>query len=123
MRLELLINVQVLAPEQIPFVLSCCHFESLYELGRADKLISQKHLNVEHEWLVLDDAMLYVSVQLGNFVFDAPEHGQIVLDFLFYRIADPLLGLELPGSVLLLESVDWRSLHGAGAEAGVRRYH
>lgn len=105
MRLELLVDVQVLPPEQETFVLSGGHLVALDEFCRYDQFVLHELLDVEDEGSVLIDAVLNVAVEANDFLLHAPEHGEVVLYLFFGFITNPLLPLKFPRLVLVVLGV------------------
>lgn len=103
-RLKLLVDVEMLAPEKIAFVLSLRHFVSLDELGRSNQLIGDELVDVEDEGFVLLNGVVDVLVHLCDLCLHTSEDSEVVLDFLLFLIADGSVLFDLPGCCLVVLS-------------------
>ena len=66
MGLELLVNVQMLAPEKFALVLAGGNFVTLDEFGRNNQLVSHELLNIEDEGPVLLNTILNIAVKANH---------------------------------------------------------
>ena len=98
---EFFIRLQKLAPVETAFILPVGHLVALDELRTLQILISNKDLQIKHEWLVLANTVLHVAIDLNNLSFHAPQCCQMVFYFCLSRIFNPWLFIDGPKVTLL----------------------